>query len=201
MANLSTILKRDTAGRVATDGIADAAVTTAKLADAAVTTAKLASNAAIPVGAIMPFAQNAVPSGWLAANGAQLSKITYATLLAAIGTTYGDTTTHFQIPDLRGIFIRGFGSQVISGVTYSGSSTFGGDQGAYAGYNDFKAYIDDGDSGTGAYGSYSQLEINKVQTQGGYGGAESSWTPTISVPTNPGDTRPANITLLYCIKF
>jgi hypothetical protein len=41
MPLLSTILKRDTAGRVATDGIADYNVTTAKIADAAVTTAKI----------------------------------------------------------------------------------------------------------------------------------------------------------------
>jgi len=44
MANLSTILKRDTAGRVATDGIADGAVNNAKIATtAAIAPSKLAA--------------------------------------------------------------------------------------------------------------------------------------------------------------
>jgi hypothetical protein len=39
MANLSTILKRDTAGRVATDGVADNAITIAKLSPAVISAA------------------------------------------------------------------------------------------------------------------------------------------------------------------
>lgn len=62
----------------------------------------------IPSGAIMYFAQNFAPIGWLKANGAALSRTTYANLFAAIGTLYGsgDGKTTFNLPDLRGEFIR-----------------------------------------------------------------------------------------------
>lgn len=61
-----------------------------------------------PSGAIMYFAQNTAPIGWLKANGAALSRTTYTNLFAAIGTLYGsgDGKTTFNLPDLRGEFIR-----------------------------------------------------------------------------------------------
>ena len=42
--------------------------------------------------------------GWLICNGAAVSRTTYATLFAVIGTTYGagDGSTTFNLPDLRG---------------------------------------------------------------------------------------------------
>lgn len=48
-------------------------------------------------------------AGWLTANGAAVSRTTYAALFAAIGTTYGsgDGSTTFNLPDLRGEFLRG----------------------------------------------------------------------------------------------
>lgn len=51
-----------------------------------------------------------VPTGWLVANGQAVSRVTYAALFAAIGTTYGagDGSTTFGIPDLRGEFLRGW---------------------------------------------------------------------------------------------
>lgn len=62
-----------------------------------------------PPSAIMAFARGTAPAGWLKANGAAISRTAYAALFAAIGTTYGagDGFTTFNIPDLRGEFIRG----------------------------------------------------------------------------------------------
>ena len=52
----------------------------------------------------------AVPVGWIPADGRALSRTTYAALFAAIGTTYGsgDGSTTFNVPDLRGEFLRGW---------------------------------------------------------------------------------------------
>jgi microcystin-dependent protein len=49
-------------------------------------------------------AANTAPSGWMLCNGSAISRTTYADLFAAIGTTYGvgDSSTTFNIPDLRG---------------------------------------------------------------------------------------------------
>jgi microcystin-dependent protein len=61
-----------------------------------------------PPGTIITVAMSTAPVGFLKANGALISRVTYATLFAAIGTTFGvgDGSTTFAIPDLRGEFPR-----------------------------------------------------------------------------------------------
>lgn len=63
-----------------------------------------------PAGTIAWFGAATPPEGYLACNGAAVSRTTYAALFAAIGTTFGagNGTTTFNLPDLRGEFIRGF---------------------------------------------------------------------------------------------
>lgn len=63
----------------------------------------------VPAGAIFPYAGSTAPSGYLLANGALVSRTTYASLFAAIGTTYGagDGSTTFAIPNLQGRFPLG----------------------------------------------------------------------------------------------
>ena len=63
----------------------------------------------IPTGAIMFFAQNAVPSGWLLCNGANVSRTTYANLFAVIGTRHGagNGSTTFTLPNLNDRFAEG----------------------------------------------------------------------------------------------
>lgn len=61
-------------------------------------------------GSISAFARSSAPTGWLKCNGAAVSRTTYAALFAAIGTTFGagDGSTTFNLPDLRGEFVRGW---------------------------------------------------------------------------------------------
>jgi len=61
-------------------------------------------------GHVAFFARATAPAGYLKANGALISRATYANLFSAIGTTFGvgDGATTFALPDLRGEFIRGF---------------------------------------------------------------------------------------------
>lgn len=63
-------------------------------------------------GAILSYAGSSIPSGYLLANGSAVSRTTYANLFSAIGTTYGvgNGSTTFNIPDLRGEFLRGLDS-------------------------------------------------------------------------------------------
>lgn len=57
----------------------------------------------IPVGNIGWFAGSTPPDGYLACNGAAVSRASYAALFAVIGTTYGggNGSTTFTLPDLR----------------------------------------------------------------------------------------------------
>lgn len=60
-------------------------------------------------GMVASFARKTAPAGWLKANGAAISRTTFAGLFEAIGTTFGagDGVTTFNIPDMRGEFVRG----------------------------------------------------------------------------------------------
>ena len=66
------------------------------------------------IGAVIAFPTAVVPSGWLQCNGSAVNRITYANLFTLIASTYGDGdgSTTFNIPDLRGEFIRGFDDSI-----------------------------------------------------------------------------------------
>ena len=57
----------------------------------------------VPTGTILPFAGGTIPSGFLACNGAAVSRTTYSALFSAIGTTYGDGdgSSTFNVPQLE----------------------------------------------------------------------------------------------------
>jgi microcystin-dependent protein len=181
-----------TAGTIVdADVSASAAIAASKLSTAA-------QQALLPAGAVMPFAMNSAPNGWLAADGAAVSRTTFAALFATIGTVHGagDGSTTFNLPDLRGIFVRGSGSQEISGITYN--KTFATKEGdAFQGHQH-------------AVTHNAQVAIESNVFQGGNGANLVPATIQIGNPTTDGangtprtasETRPANIALLYCVKF
>lgn len=61
------------------------------------------------VGEVTDFAGVTIPSGWLLCYGQAVSRVTYASLFEAIGTTYGvgNGSSTFNVPDLRGRVIAG----------------------------------------------------------------------------------------------
>lgn len=63
----------------------------------------------IPVGTIVPCGTVVTPAGYLPCNGAAVSRVTFGGLFASIGIGFGngDGATTFNVPDLRGRFIRG----------------------------------------------------------------------------------------------
>ncbi|MBQ7461189.1 MAG: tail fiber protein [Bacteroidaceae bacterium] len=64
-----------------------------------------------PAGMIVPFAGPAenIPDGWMLCDGSEISRSEYANLYKAIGVSWGtgDGSTTFNLPDLRGMFLRG----------------------------------------------------------------------------------------------
>ncbi|KAI3591664.1 Phage tail fiber protein [Cupriavidus sp. U2] len=61
-------------------------------------------------GTVAYFAASSPPAGYLKTNGAAVSRSTYSDLYAAIGTLFGagDGSNTFNVPDLRGEFLRGW---------------------------------------------------------------------------------------------
>lgn len=58
----------------------------------------------IASGFVIRYAGASAPDGWLACDGAAVSRATYALLFAAIGTAYGvgDGSTTFNLPNVAG---------------------------------------------------------------------------------------------------
>jgi len=136
-------------------------------------------------GAVIWHAANTAPTGYLKANGALVSRSTYADLFAAIGTTFGagDGSTTFALPDLRGEFIRGWDDArgIDSGRAFGSAQTD-----AFRSHNHDLPTVMGRFTGGGTTGtSGTVVTIGDFQTSSA-GGAE---------------TRPRNVALLACIKF
>ena len=71
---------------------------------ASVTQVATAVAAAVPTGWIAQYAGPTAPSGYLLCDGTAVSRTTYATLFALVGTTFGigNGTTTFNLPNLKG---------------------------------------------------------------------------------------------------
>ena len=62
----------------------------------------------MPVGTIIIYSNSDAPPGYLPCDGRAVPKHEYPLLYAAIGNTFGEFDTTFNVPDLRGQFVRGF---------------------------------------------------------------------------------------------
>ena len=192
----------------ATNSNRDDIAATPKAVKAAYDKAEEAARFAVPSGAVMYFAGQTAPAGWLKANGAAVSRTAYAALFAAIGTTYGagDGSTTFNLPDLRGEFMRGwddgrgidhgraFGSAQGDAIrNISGSISTGSNSGHQ---------LFDQATATGAL-AISQKHWKTWTTDTRDGGNNPSafdFDASRVVPV-ASENRPRNIALLACIKI
>lgn len=166
-----------------------------------------------PAGTIIAFGGTTAPAGYLSCDGSAVSRTTYADLFAAIGTTWGnpDNST-FNVPDLRGAFLRGTGthgtSNMANGFDYAGQAvgSFEADQmqghlhaGTGSGNGEFLYYRGSGGyydnfltTGDGALPN----EIDRTSSPTGNPSADAS----NGTPRTGDETRPFNASILYCIK-
>lgn len=139
---------------------------------------------AIKAGTVTHFAASTAPAGWLKANGATVSRTTYAALFAAIGTTYGagDGSTTFAVPDLRGEFIRGFDD----GRGVDTARAIGSAQAA-----DIAPHTH----------TYNNTTNSGGNTGGGSGTVAAFVGSTATGSAGTTETRPRNVAMLACIKY
>lgn len=162
----------------------------------------------IPSGAVMYFAGQTAPTGWLKANGAAVSRTLYAALFQSIGTTYGagDGRTTFNLPDLRGEFIRGWDD----GRGIDSRRALG--SGQSDAIRNITGKLDSGQNGalqlfdyietTGAFGVEKSWKQWTAESNSGNDNIPRAITFDASrvVPT-AAENRPRNIALLACIKI
>ena len=152
---------------------------------------------AVPAGAVMFFAMGSAPDGWLKANGAEISRTAYAALFAAIGTVFGvgDGSITFNVPDLRGEFLRGFGD----GRGVDSNRAFGtGQSDAFQGHYHYNGYLS---SKPYAGGSTSGDFLSVGPNVASNGVLQPTPDGTNGTPRTAAETRPRNIALLACIKY
>lgn len=107
----TTVIDSSSAGAPVTFGAGTKYVSMAQLAPTVeqVRYDQLAALGMDMVGMVGMFPYSGtVPTGWMKANGAAVSRTTYARLFSRLSTTYGagDGTTTFNLPDYRGYFPR-----------------------------------------------------------------------------------------------
>jgi len=146
-----------------------------------------------PVGSVMPFMGSTAPGGYLECDGSAVSRSTYSRLYSVLGVKYGngDGTTTFNLPDLRGQFIRGWSHGAGTDPNYAtrtdrGDGTTGDNVGTKQAYG-LRSH----------YHEYWKAE-DGTNTYGG-------WYLTLGVPTNMGssggnETRPKNINVMFIIR-
>ena len=186
---------------------ANSALSTANSAVSTANSALTFAQAINPVGAVIWVAMNTAPNGFLKANGAAVSRTTYAALFAAIGTTFGsgDGSTTFNVPDLRGEFIRGwddsrgvdsgrsFGSAQVDATSLPNNPFTTSDPGNHS--HSYDDRTNDGTGGGQGGGGANTGTTSWSRTTGGAG----SHTHTIG--GGDAETRPRNVALLACIKY
>ena len=174
----------------------------------------------VPSGSVFCMAVATVPSGYLECNGAAVSRSTYAVLFAVIGTAYGtgNGSTTFNLPDLRGEFVRGFdnGRGVDNGrsIASSQSSQFG-QHNHNVSASSSSSVTDPGHQHSMSVGFFNSLSsggalafrdagtsnrINNAST-----GISVSTSTSISQSnrggtSNSSETRPRSIAMMYIIK-
>jgi hypothetical protein len=214
----------DAAAAIAGSKLADGGVTLAKLVASV-------QNALVPVGTVQTFARSTAPTGWLAANGDTIGSASssatnasadYSALFAVLWDNWTNTelpildsagaastrganaaadfaaNKRLPLPDLRGIFVRGSGSQTISGITYN--KTFAAKEGdAFQGH---RHSITSEAQKTINGGSFTHTGGSQiVDAAASVVVGDPTTDTTNGTPRTATETRPANIALLYCIKF
>ena len=173
--------------------------------------------AGVPVGTILTFGASTPPSGFLECNGSAISRSTYASLFSILSTTHGagDGSSTFNLPDLRGQFVRGWDNS--AGV--DASRVFGSTQTDQnknhthttdsvtltGGIRKISEGFLSGGSATGVFTKTSDgnNSITGSSSTSPVGGVDFDGTHSHTISSSGGGTeaRPKNVALMYIIKF
>jgi microcystin-dependent protein len=196
-ANAAAIASNTAAIAVNVSNIAVNVSNIAVNADALVTAVSAATSNQVSVGAIAPFAATNVPTGWLECDGSAVSRTTYSNLFAAVSTAHGpgNSSTTFNIPDLRGLFIRGWdhgasrdpdsGTRAYVVAGGATGDSVGSQQDELIETHQHSYNIPDGDGDNSSGLNDGDDRDGNVSTTSG---------------TLDNETRPMNLYLMYCIK-
>lgn len=149
-------------------------------------------------GTVIWSSASTAPIGYIVCNGAAVSRTTYSNLFAVIGTTYGngDGSTTFNLPDLRGEFIRGWDS----GRGVDSGRVFGSSQ-----LDDFESHSHGPDGYppglNGIWVDWVNAPVPRFEVASNPGSGVWLKSMPTTAATGGTETRPRNVALLPCIKY
>lgn len=173
-----------------------------------------------PPGVISAYGGTTAPTGYLICDGSEVNRTTYAALFSVIGEAFGrgDNTNTFNLPDLRGRFLRGKDGAVgrdpdasartamnTGGNTGDNVGSIQGDKtsepstGLVVSTSADHTHTQDGNQsatfntpGTGAFSVLAQSGTKQTSSGGSHNHTLSGWD---------NETRPLNAYVNYIIKY
>jgi microcystin-dependent protein len=158
------------------------------------------AGAGVPAGTIIAYGGPVVPSGWLLCDGSAVSRTMYANLFTAVGTVSGsgDGASTFNLPDLRGRFLRGVDG--MAGNDPDSASRTAAAPGGNVGNLVGSVEAD-------SFASHTHL-MNRSAAPWGPGGTsvsniayDSTSGSIATAATGGNETRPKNAYVNYIIKY
>jgi microcystin-dependent protein len=143
--------------------------------------------AAKTIGEVVSWPTSTVPDGFLECDGAEISRTTFAELFAVIGTAFGvgDGATTFELPDLRGEFVRGWDH----GRGVDSARAIGSNQS-----DEFASHTHSVSEGSSLPGTGNDLTSGDDYTN-----IVAKYADTTAAGGT--ETRPRNVALMYCIRY
>lgn len=163
----------------------------------------------LPIGSIIAYAAETYrgeePAGWLLCDGRVLDRSTYADLFAAIETSWGSSgVSNFNIPDLRGLFLRATGgsNSINPDRGTRISVAIGGNESDKVGsYQDYATHIPaSAFTGTIANAKVSQTNYD-CGCQDSVALYDGNSTKVDITKGGGNETRPKNKAVHYLIKY
>lgn len=153
------------------------------------------------VGFVLPYYGETAPPGTLACDGSEISREAYSELFEVLGTKAGagDGVSTFNLPDLRGQFVRGIGGSAAE-LGVKQEDAIRNITGQFAATSTGTLAVNN------AQGAFTCEQ--PVLTQGGYNAASVLnigtglyWFASSNVVPTAAENRPVNVALLWCIIY
>jgi microcystin-dependent protein len=172
------------------------------------TLAQSSANILSPPGSVIAYMGTTAPPGWLLCDGSLVSRTNYAALFSVIGTSSGsgDGSTTFNLPDMRGIFLRGVNGSRSDGLadpddntTFRTNIFSGGNMGNSVGSYQADQFASHTHTTPYPYPALNNNGYTAHDGSGGFPGA-MSFFQTVNA-TGGNETRPKNVYVNYIIKY
>lgn len=142
------------------------------------------------IGSVLAFLVTPVDT-YLVCDGTSYLKATYLELWNAIGYTYGGSGVNFNVPDFRGLFLRGLGTNATN-VNYVGGALGTLQTDALKNHTHNFTY-----NGLFAGPGPGVSIINHMATSGD----TNTLTTSQQNVTGTVETRPANQSIIWCVRY